>query len=125
MSDLYFDLSGDFKLSPNKDLALTQTRSQSDIQQIYIRLMTQPGDFYSYPKLGCDLDLLYGMPQSPETGELGKRIIKQSLSREGIFGDRNISINAVPTSRTSIRFDVHIENNGIEPVTISVTQDLS
>jgi hypothetical protein len=125
MSDLYFDLSGDLKVSPNSDIALTQSRSQSDIQQIYIRLMTQPGDFYSYPQLGCNLDMLYGMPQSPETGELGKRIIKQSLSREGVFAGRNISINAVPTSRTSIRFDVHIENNGIEPVTISVTQDLS
>lgn len=124
MADLYFDLSGDIKISPNKDISLTQSRSQSDVQQIYIRLMTQPGDFYSYPKLGCDLDMLYGMPQSPETGELGKRIIKQSLSREGIFSGRNISINAVPTSRTSIRFDVHIENSGIEPVTISVTQDL-
>lgn len=125
MSDLYFDLSGDIKISPNKDIASTQTRSQSDIQQIYIRLMTEPGDFYSYPRLGCDLNVLYGMPQTRETGEIGKRIIKQSLSKEGIFGDRNITINAVPTSRNSIRFDVHIQNNGIEPVTISVTQDLS
>jgi len=125
MSDLYFDLSGDLKISPNKDIATTQTRSQSDVQQIYIRLMTEPGDFYSYPKLGCDLNVLYGMPQTKQTGEIGKRIIQQSLSREGVFGDRSISINAVPTSRTSIRFDVHVENSGIEPVTISVTQDLS
>lgn len=125
MPDLYFDLSGDLKISPNKDIAVTQSRSQSDIQQVYIRLMTEPGDFYSYPTLGCDLNALYGMPQTKQTGEIGKRIIKDSLMREGIFGDRNISINAVPTSRTSIRFDVHIEDNGIEPVTISVTQDLS
>jgi hypothetical protein len=125
MSDFYFDLSGDIKISPNKDVATTQSRSQSDVQQIYIRLMTEPGDFYSYPRLGCDLNVLYGMPQTKETGEIGKRIIKQSLSREGIFGDRNITINAVPTSRSSVRFDVHIEDNGVEPVTISVTQDLS
>lgn len=125
MADLYFDLSGDLKVSSNKDIAPTQTRSQSDVQQIYIRLMTDPGDFYSYPKLGCDLSALYGMPQTKETGEIGKRIIQQSLSREGIFGDRQISINAVPMSRNSIRFDVHIVNNGIEPVTISVTQDLN
>lgn len=125
MSDFYFDLSGDIKVSPNKDIATTQSRSQSDVQQIYIRLMTEPGDFYSYPRLGCDLNVLYGMPQTKETGEIGKRIIKQSLSREGIFGDRNITIEAVPTSRSSIRFDVHIEDNGVEPVTISVTQDLS
>jgi hypothetical protein len=125
MSDFYFDISGDIKISPNKDIATTQSRSQSDVQQMYIRLMTEPGDFYSYPKLGCDLSALYGMPQTKQTGEIGKRIIQQSLSREGIFGDRRVSIEAIPTSRNSIRFDVHIENNGIEPVTISVTQDLS
>lgn len=125
MSDFYLDLSGDLKITPNKDIGRTQSASQSDIQQIYIRLMTVPGDFYSYPKLGSELEILYGMPQTRSTGEVGKRIIKQALAREGIFADKNISIEAVPTSRNSIRFDVHIENNGIEPVTISVTQDLS
>jgi len=125
MSDFYFDLSGDLKLNSNKDIAIAETRSQSDIQQIYIRLMTEPGDFYSYPRLGCDLAVIYGMPQSRETGEIGRRIIRDSLAREGVFGDRNISIDAVPTSRTSIRFDVHIEDNGLDPTTISVTQELS
>lgn len=125
MADFYLDLSGDLKISPNKDIATTQTKAHSDIQQIYIRLMTEPGDFYAYPKLGCDLNVLYGMPQTKETGEVGKRIIRQALLREGIFYDRNISIEAVPTSRTSIRFDVHIQDNSLEPTTISVTQDLN
>jgi hypothetical protein len=125
MADFYLDLSGDLKLSSNKDIALVQTRAQSDVQQIYIRLMTDPGDFYSYPTLGCDLSLLYGMPQSKETGEIGKRIIRQSLAREGVFGDRNIVIEAVPTSRTSIRFDVHVRDTSLTPTTISVTQNLS
>lgn len=125
MADFYFDLSGDIKISPNKDIAMTQSRAQNDVQQIYIRLMTEPGDFYSYPQLGCDLNILYGMPQSRATGEIGKRIIRQALIREGVFGDRNITINAVPTSTTSIRFDVHIEDNSLEPTVISVTQELS
>lgn len=124
MSDFYLDLTGDLKITPNKDIGLVQSVSQSDVQQIYIRLMTVPGDFYSYPKLGSDLDMLYGMPQTRSTGEIGKRIIKNALAREGIFADKNVSIEAVPTSANSIRFDVHIENNGVEPVTISVTQDL-
>ena len=50
MSDYYLDLSGDLKISPNKDIAMVQSRSQNDIQQIYLRLMTEPGDFYIYPK---------------------------------------------------------------------------
>ena len=124
-SDLYFDLSGDLKLSPNKDIASTQSRSQSDIQQIYIRLMTEPGDFYSYPNLGSDIGIIYGMPQSPNTGEIGKRLIRQALSKDDIFLGRNITIEAVPMSRTSIRFDVHVVDNSQGPITISVTQELN
>jgi hypothetical protein len=125
MADLYFDLSGDLKLSPNKDIASTQSRSQNDIQQIYIRLMTEPGDFYSYPNLGSDIGIIYGMPQSPNTGEIGKRLIRQALSRDDIFLGRNITIESVPTSRTSIRFDVHVVDNSQGPITISVTQELN
>lgn len=125
MADLYFDLSGDLKLSSNKDIASTQSRSQNDIQQIYIRLMTEPGDFYSYPNLGSDIGIIYGMPQSPNTGEIGKRLIRQALSKDDIFLGRNITIEAVPTSRTSIRFDVHVVDNSQGPITISVTQELN
>lgn len=124
MSDFYLDLSGDLKISPNKDIAMVQSRSQNDIQQIYLRLMTEPGDFYVYPKLGTELAMLYGMPQTKATGEMGKRLIKQALIREEVFADRKISITAVPTSKNTIRFDVHIEDNSVEPITISVTQEL-
>jgi hypothetical protein len=127
MSDFYFDLSGDIKVSPNKDIAVIGDGSRKDIQQIYIRLMTEPNDFTVYPRLGCDLSMLNGMPQSKTTGELGKRIIRQALMDEtvgGIFKGRFITIDAVPTSATSIRFDVHIEDNSVEPITLSVTQNI-
>jgi len=127
MSDLYFDLSGDLRVSPNNDLATITNSMSKDVQQIYIRLMTETGDFQAYPQLGCDLSMLYGMPQSVATGEIGKRIIRASLedsTKGGIFAGRNISIEAVPTSATSIRFDVHILDNTVEPISISVTQEL-
>lgn len=124
MSDFYLDLSGDLKISPNKDIAMVQSRSQNDIQQIYIRLMTEPGDFYMYPKLGTELSVLYGMPQSKATGDIGRSLIRQALLRENVFADRSISIAAVPTSKNSIRFDVHIEDNSVDPITISVTQEI-
>jgi hypothetical protein len=52
MSDFYFDLSGDIKISPNKDIAMVDNGSMKDVQQIYIRLMTEPNDFTVYPRLG-------------------------------------------------------------------------
>ena len=124
MSDLYFTLDGDIVIGGNKDIVLTNSSMQSDIQQAYLRLMTEPGDFYIYPLLGIDLSLLYGMPQSPETGEFGKKLIKTGLQREGIFKGRNIKIDAVPTSRDTIRFDVHIISDIDQPVVLSVSQTL-
>ena len=124
MSDLHFTLSGDILIGGNKDIVLTNSSMQSDVQQAYIRLMTEPGDFYIYPLLGIDLSLLYGMPQSAETGEFGKKLIQTGLQREGIFKGRNIKIDSVPTSRDTIRFDVHIISDIDQPVVLSVSQTL-
>ena len=124
MSDLHFTLNGDILIGGNKDIVLTNSSMQSDVQQAYIRLMTEPGDFYIYPLLGIDLSLLYGMPQSAETGEFGKKLIQTGLQREGIFKGRNIKIDSVPTSRDTIRFDVHIISDIDQPVVLSVSQTL-
>lgn len=124
MNDLYFGFDGDIKLSSNKDVSLVQSLAHNDLQQIYIRLMTEPGDFYVYPRLGTALSELYGMPQDPATAEYGKRIIKNALDREGVFAGKNIFIKAVPTSPTSIRFDVQLISNTGTPLTLSISQNL-
>lgn len=117
-------MSGDIVINGNKDIALTSNGLQDDIQQVYLRLMTEPGDFYVYPQLGTDLSILYGMPQNKETGDLGKRLIRAALEKEGIFQGRNIKVDAVPTGPDSIRFDVHIVSDFYEPIVLSVTQSL-
>jgi hypothetical protein len=124
VSDLYLTLNGDLSITGNKDIAMVNSSKQNDVQQVYLRLMTEPGDFYSYPSLGVDLSSLYGMPQTAETGEFGKRLIKSALEREGIFRGKNISINAVPVSRDVIRFDVQILSSSNQPVTLSIKQNL-
>jgi len=124
MSDLYFTMNGDILINGNKDIATTVSSAQDDIQQVYLRLMTEPGDFYIYPSLGTDLSVLYGMPQSKETGEMGKKLIRAALEREDVFRGRNIIIDAVPTGSDSIRFDVHIITDKTDPIVLSVTQNL-
>jgi hypothetical protein len=64
------------------------------------------------------------MPQDPSTAELGKGIIRQALDREGVFMGKNISLKAVPTSPTSIRFDVQLVTNTGTPLTLSVNQSI-
>jgi hypothetical protein len=117
-------MSGDIVVNGNKDIAVTTNAMQDDVQQIYLRLMTEPGDFYVYPQLGTDLSVLYGMPQTKETGDLGKRLIRAALEKEGVFQGRNIKIDAVPTGPDSVRFDVHIISDVYEPIVLSVTQNL-
>jgi hypothetical protein len=124
VSDFYIDLAGDLRITGNGDIALTQSPGEKDIQQVYLRLMTEPGDFYIYPNLGTDLSMLYGMPQTPETGDFGKRLIRAALERENIFGNRQISIEAVPTSADSIRFDVFIVSDFNQKTVLSITQSL-
>jgi len=124
MSDLYLTMTGDILVNGNKDIAITRSAAQDDIQQVYLRLMTEPGDFYIYPALGTDLSVLYGMPQSEKTGEMGKYLIRAALDREDVFMGRNIIIDAIPTGSSSIRFDVHILTDKIEPIVLSVTQNL-
>ena len=124
MSDLHFTMTGDILINGNKDIAATSSSAQDDIQQVYLRLMTEPGDFYIYPSLGTDLSVLYGMPQSKETGEMGKMLIRAALEREDIFRGRSIVIDAIPTGSDSIRFDVHMITDKTDPIVLSVTQNL-
>lgn len=124
MSDLFLTLDGDLVISGNNDIAKVANSMQDDIQQIYIRLMTEPGDFPSYPTLGVDLSSLYGKPQTRETGEFGKSLIMAALEREGLFRGRSIKIVAVPTGADVIRFDIHIQSGSNQPVTLSIKQNL-
>lgn len=124
MSDFYIDLGGDLVINGSGDIATTQDLSTRDIQHVYMRLMTEPGDFFIYPQLGTQLSMLYGMPQNPQTGDLGKRIIRSALEREGVFNNRQITIEAVPTGADSIRFDVYLAGSNYQPVVLSITQDL-
>lgn len=59
MSDLYLTMSGDLLINGNKDLSITRSSLQDDIQQVYLRLMTEPNDFAIYPSIGTDLSRLY------------------------------------------------------------------
>jgi hypothetical protein len=124
MSDFYIDLSGDLVVNGSGDIAIVQDRATKDIQHVYMRLMTEPGDFFIYPQLGVQLSALYGMPQTPQTGDFGKRLIRAALEREGVFKNRQITIEAVPVSADSIRFDVYLAGTDYQPVVLSVTQDL-
>ena len=124
MTDMYLSESGDLRVSAGGDIAITETRWREDAQNAYIRLMTSIGDFDLYPALGADLDALYGMPQSKETGDYGIEIIRSALDREGVFAGKTINVTAVPTGPITIRFDVSIRSGNRAENLISIEKDL-
>lgn len=111
-------------VAPNGDLAVTQADWRDDIQQAYIRMMTDVGDFVLYPELGADLSRLYGLPQSSKTGQLGVSLIEAALKREGRFTGRTVDVRAVPTGYQTIRFDIYITMGSKEKIKMSIEQDL-
>jgi hypothetical protein len=124
VADLYITEEGDLALAPNGDLAFTQTAWRDDVQQGYIRIMTDIGDFMVYPALGADLSTIYGKPQSPATGELGSQLIRSSFEREGRFVGKPFRITPIPTSQQAIRFDVSISSGSRDQIVLSVEQNL-
>ena len=124
MPDLYFTEDGDLVRSATGDLATTPTVWRDDVQQAYIRVMTDIGDYDLYPTLGASLATLLGQPQSPDTGALGERLILEALNRDNRFAGKPINVQAVPTSPQTIRFDIFITSGNREQIKISVEQNL-
>lgn len=122
--DLYFTEEGDIALSPSGDIALSDTPWRDDVQQAYIRVMTDEGDYLLYPELGASLSFLYGMPQSPDTGSYGEELIKSALNREGRFTGKSFDVRAVPIGPQAIRFDVDIISGSRDVIRLSVEQNL-
>ena len=122
--DLYFSDLGDLAVSPSGDLAITERNARDDLQQAYMRVLTEEGDFLLYPDLGASLSQLIGKPQSPATGKLGEKLIKDALNREGRFIGKPFSVKAVPVGPQTIRFDVRIISGNQQELKFSVEQDL-
>lgn len=122
--DLYITEAGDLAVSSNGDLAMADTPWRDDVQAAYIRVMTDPGDFTLYPLLGAGLSNLYGMPQTPATGQTGVTLIQSALDREGRFLGKPTTITPVPISYQTIRFDIAITSGSREQIKLSVEQGL-
>lgn len=124
MSDIYFTESGDLALSSDGDLAMVDDPWRNHSQQAYVRLRTAIGDYLLYPRMGADLERLIGMAQDEATGNLGKFLILQSLTRDSVLSGLPIDVKAVPVSYQSIRFDVYLTASNRTELVLSILQDL-
>lgn len=124
MPDLYLTNDGDLAIDSLNDIGVTQSSLRESLQQAYVRIMTEVGDWLNYSDLGCDLNRLYGMPQSETTGLYGIQLIKAALLRDGYFTNSVIDIQAIPISLQVIRFDIYIKVLDNQQVKLSIHQEL-
>lgn len=141
MADLYFTEAGDLALSTNGDLATTAdfgnirnnvgynsytSTARDYAQQAFIRIMTEIGDYQIYPTLGASLEeQLVGLPNTPETAELGKQIIRNALVRDNSpLAAVPINIDCVPIGPTAMRFDIYLTIGSKTELALSVKQNL-
>lgn len=124
MADLYFSEDGDIKIGTSGDIAVTQTEARDIAQQVYMRVMTERGDFVVYPDLGARLDQLIGMPQTAKTGQIGEDIILNALRRDGRLQGRPLTVKAVPVGPQTLRFDIYTLLDNRNSLILSVEQDL-
>lgn len=116
--------AGDIAVTAGGDIAMTKDEWRDFAQQAYVRLMTTPPDFQTYPTLGVNLESMIGMPQSSETGSYGIKLIQEAFSRDAKFNGVPVSINAVPVSLQSIRFDVYLTVGSRSEMLLSIEQNL-
>lgn len=142
MADLYFTEDGDIAVASNGDMATTVSFGDSTravggfnsytatardyAQQAFIRLMTEIGDFALYPTLGASLaEKLTGLPNTEETGEYGKSLIRNALTRgDSPLAAVPINIRAIPVSPQAIRFDIYLTIGTKTELTLSIQQTL-
>lgn len=122
MKDLYFTETGDFTISSNGDIAVTQTDEEQISQQCTIRVATQYGDFTIYPNLGASLQKLVGKPNTKDTASFGASLIRQSLTRDNLI--KNVYINSYPTSNSTIVFEVNIAYGSERNILLTLKQSL-
>ncbi|MES9681813.1 hypothetical protein ABWK22_02610 [Gottfriedia acidiceleris] len=76
----------------------------SEKQVIKNRLQTDNPDWLLHPEIGADLSELIGLPNTRETGELGKSLIEKSLTDDGFISKGDLDVRPVPVSSSEILF---------------------
>jgi hypothetical protein len=109
MIDIATTDDGDLQVSSSGDLALTTHQYSADLQQAYLVVRTELGDFSLYPTFGSDIYKLWGLPNTPKTAEKGVQELHRAITANGRLANASVGVKAVPTAANAIRFDIDIQ----------------
>ncbi|MCY9308698.1 hypothetical protein MOF23_06875 [Bacillus inaquosorum] len=110
---LYVDISGNLSTDSTegqlvRDIPL-QVSYLSEKQVVINRLKTDNPDWLLHKEIGADLSALIGLPNTRETGLMGKTQIENCLTRDGFISSEDLSVRPVPISPSEILFRIAIK----------------
>jgi phage baseplate assembly protein W len=101
--DLHWCQEGDFKLGANGDIQkATADGGRVAKQTIIKRLQSSRGDWVMSPEFGASLDSFAGLPNTRETGERIKSVVKSVLMAEGVISPESLVVEVVPSALTRV-----------------------
>ena len=104
--DIKFDRDGDVELEDG-DFKLA-TPKETVTQDIFNRVMTNNPDWYRYPDIAANLEDIFGMDNTFETGQEAINKVETALTKDGRFNSGDLNIDAVPTGKDKLEIFIFI-----------------
>ncbi|MGG0255018.1 hypothetical protein ABEY61_07485 [Bacillus toyonensis] len=109
---LYIDSVGNISTDSSEGLLIRDIPLQvsylSEKQVILNRLRTDNPDWFIHREIGADLSELIGLPNTRETGDLGKSLIEKSLTGDKFLLPGNLNVRPVPVNSSEILFYITV-----------------
>jgi hypothetical protein len=94
-------------------------------QIINNRLKTDAPDWFHHPLMGGNLTDLIGEPNTSETGDRGVLYIRQALTYDGLLGEQDLTVRAVPVNPEEIMFLITIGSSDNQPYRYPIILNLN
>ncbi|TKI89693.1 hypothetical protein FC702_39905, partial [Bacillus cereus] len=117
---LYIDSVGNISTDSSEGLLIRDIPLQvsylSEKQVILNRLRTDNPDWFIHREIGADLSELIGLPNTRETGDLGKSLIEKSLTRDKFLLPSDLNVRPVPVNSSEILFYITVRRKIVDLV---------
>lgn len=119
--DFKLTLNGDIELT-NGDIADIKDKSLL-VQHAISRLKSVKIDWFK-DNIGADMEELIGLPNTRETGDLGKDKIIKAMTEDELFKEGEVEVSIYPVSKTSIAYNVAFDKAPYGKFELNATLDL-
>lgn len=99
--DIKINDNGDIEFDGDINIAVGSTSFKQNIKN---RILTNKGELRLHKRIGTNLDLLEGMPNTPETAKIGIDDISDSLLHDEVLNKYSISIKCAPISKNELLY---------------------